>query len=173
MKRLLALVLALVLCLCIGAPALALKGDFSQRNATSTPVPGSDAFVTFIPELELTIISTRVEDTDSIELASINWTPYGADKKEVVASFNNRILDRNGAVLATVTSTARGVYSLVTPWSQMLSVTATASGSFAHDIYYSSSVSGNKGYLDLYFVAEYLKTFTYTISASGSTTQTS
>lgn len=167
MKRLLASALVLVLCLSIGAPALALDGHFAQKSSTRIPVTGSGALVTFVPELEITIISTRVEDADSIELASIDWTPYGSDKKEVVARFNNRILDRTGEALATVTSTARGVYSLVTPWSQMLSVTATASGPYAHDIYYSSSISGNNGYLDLYFEAAYLTTFTYTISTNG------
>ncbi|OQC29086.1 MAG: hypothetical protein BWX67_02214 [Thermotogae bacterium ADurb.Bin062] len=115
MKRLFALVLSLVLCLSIGAPAFALEGDLAHRDSTNIPVAGSDALVTFVPELEITIISTRVEDTDSIELASIDWTPYGPDEKEVVAAFNNRILDRNGVVMATVTSYARGVYSFVSP----------------------------------------------------------
>ena len=174
MKRLFALVLSLVLCLSIGAPAFALEGDLAHRDSTNIPVAGSDALVTFVPELEITIISTRVEDTDSIELASIDWTPYGPDEKEVVAAFNNRILDRNGVVMATVTSYARGVYSLVSPpWSQMLSVTAAISGPFANDISYSSSVSGNKGYLDLYFVSVYLATFIYTISTSDVITQSS
>jgi hypothetical protein len=178
MKKYLCALLAVLLCFLPYSTSFA-SGSTTKVPTTisnnSTPAASSDYSVTFIPEYEFTIVSTELNNTNNIEPENIEWNDTDSSinslpEKEVTASFSHKIYDRNKKLMATATSTVKGVYSSVDRWSEITSVSAKFSGEYKNDFSYSSSTDGNKGYLYIEFNGVTLNTQTYTISTNGKIT---
>lgn len=170
MKRIFAITLAIVLCFCVSASALAVGDSESgvQSGQQVAQFAGGDVAVLFVPAYKITVVGTRAEDADKVQLTDVNWTD-SLDEREVTANFAY-VIQEDGEVVATVYSTVRGVYSQVNNWSEILSITAYITGTNASDYSYSTAKSGNHGYLYIDRSGVRAVTFTYTIATNGNIT---
>ncbi|HWS31071.1 MAG TPA: hypothetical protein VN512_13275 [Clostridia bacterium] len=166
MKKLIAATLTLFVCISLSAPALAVGNGTELPQSGNIPVAKCDALVTFISDLEFTILSTRAEDADKVELSGIRWV-NGPNEKEVTAVFRQKIYDASGALMATIPSTVKGVCSLLDGRSRILNVTAAVFGPYAQRFSHAASISGSYGYLNLYASGILTGTMTYSISPGG------
>ncbi|WP_077609230.1 hypothetical protein [Clostridium sp. Marseille-P2415] len=174
MKKYLFTLLTIIMCIFPYSTAFAADNQMDAVNTGSEQniTADSNVSVVFVPEYEFTIVSTRLDNTDNVQLENIEWSNGNSEinsrpEKEVSAKFTHKIYDRNKKLMATATVTVEGVYSQVDRWSEITSVSATFSGEFKNDFSYSSSTSGNKGYLDIIFNGVTVNTQTYTISTNG------
>lgn len=80
------------------------------------------------------------------------------------ASYLHKFYDRNGTLVATLTTVITGLYSQVDGGSsRMLSISGTLAGDFT----YGTSLNGAYGSITAYFNGVSVKTFTYQIDTNG------
>lgn len=91
----------------------------------------------------------------------------GYSEREKTKTFSHIIFDRNGITMATVYSTVTGIYSEVDHEAYLTSIKGNPTGEYARAISWTSSISGDTGYLNLFFNGYPICTFTYKIYTNG------
>lgn len=128
-------------------------------------LPANTLAATKIHTSDFTIISKKVITT--LEIKSEDAIVFSYPEKETSESFEHKIYDRNGILMATVTTTIKGWYCEVDRDSWVSKISYSVSGDFADNISGKTSKSGNTASLKLYFNGVYLKTFKYKINYNG------
>lgn len=135
----------------------------------------NDTSILIVPEQGFIIITEKLSETKgenpvSTELVKSDFGDVGTNAlpdQESTAAFSHKIVDRNNVLMATAKATVTGWYSQMDNWSELTDITASFIGDFASNFSYSTSYSGNTGYLNLYFNGMGAGVLTYRISTNG------
>ena len=164
--------LSVAIGLLFGVLSLSSSVAAEDRNV---PAGGNTREVQILINEDLGIIIETVEATDDgtplahieTDYSKVFDTIQSDPDRQASRTFTHNIYDRNGKLLAKVTSTVRETYSQADSWAIITGITPSASGPFAHDFSFGTSMSGSEGYLDIYFSGLPAGTMHYKIYSNG------
>ena len=161
MKRIVSLFLGLGIVLSCCTVSFAAETNGSEMNAKTDEIEylkGEDLI------LENGFVAVTEKVSEDVALAD---SGKARPEQERTAVFTHKIFDRNGKVMAILTSTVTGVYSQVDRTAFLTSIKGTFQGSFASDFSCSTSVSGSTGKINLYYNGMSAGSFSYKIYSNG------
>lgn len=88
-------------------------------------------------------------------------------EKEIQQVLDHTIYDRNGQVVAKLTSTVTGVYSECDHIAMITNITGSLTGTEAGNMSYSTSISGDRGTIYVQFYGAKIASISYRMSTSG------
>ncbi len=172
-NAILALVLSLAVALGTSMPALAMENTNCDISENSNNVVkyefevecvGNDIMIRNIELLDngMLIITQELSESEN-DVNQFRSIP----EREKTKTFTHSLVDRNGIELAVLHSTVTGIYSQVDNDAYLTNISGHFTGDFAHDLSYSSSISGDTGSIYLYWNGVHLHTYTYKIFPNG------
>lgn len=166
MKKFLSITLALALVLVMGIPTYAAEeSDDNVQEAVESVQGDSVTTNIIIWDDGNYICSTR--EIETVVEASEEITPYATS---VSKSYEHTITDRNGAFIATFTTTVKGSYTSSS--AKITSVTGSYSDAVISGLSYSVSYSGNTATVSITLNGATIGSLGYKISTSGVISQT-
>jgi len=169
MKKLFCTFLSVVLLISmLSGLALAKTTDaVAEKQISSAVYEGRDVILrnlAVLPESGWIIVTEEVGNPSFETEQVLRSDP----DRQVTKTFSHQLFKQNGVSLNTsCITTVTGTYSQADGWAQIDSVTAYFSGDEARNLDYTSSASGNKGYLYLYCNGAFVGSITYSISTNG------
>ncbi len=176
-KRFAAGLMILMLIAAAVLPAGVLRAEAKERTAAVTLCGGKESCSA---DEKPEIVSVQDgEDVYLLNVAVLENGGYVISEKSsemrraypdqtATASYLHKFYDRNGTLVATLTTVITGLYSQVDGGSsQMLSISGSFSGTLAGDFTYGTSLNGAYGSITAYFNGVSVKTFTYQIDTNG------
>ncbi len=167
MKRIVSLFLGLGIVLSCCTVSFAAETNGSEMNAKTDEIEylkGEDLVLENIEILENGFVAVTEKVSEDVALAD---SGKARPEQERTAVFTHKIFDRNGKVMAILTSTVTGVYSQVDRTAFLTSIKGTFQGSFASDFSCSTSVSGSTGKINLYYNGMSAGSFSCKIYSNG------
>ena len=155
-------------------PVVASAAETPDKTSTFEDLYFGNVDILINEDLGLMVVTTECNEDGTPLNSAVETqflTPNSVEtipEKEVTTSFSHNIYDRNNALMATIISTVKGVYSQVDSTAEMISISASISGPYASYFTYSTSISGADGYLYVYYNGSQVGTFHYRIYTTGS-----
>lgn len=192
LKLYVCMLLAVALVLACGTTAFAADvsvktSELLSLNEDVTPVTSispSEAPTDVTPGINCIVGSMVAQATEgkSLTASTLELPASGSDlyldedistaridpDRQVSKTFRHTLYYSNGNVLATVYVTVTGVCSQANNYAYVTNISASASGSGASGLSYTTSTGGSTGSISLYYNNAYIGSFSYQVNKNGS-----